>query len=59
VFWRWRGARYTLKVCRTQAPEISVTQPGRDGQELARDAQSAAIALSVQRRLPVSARPCT
>jgi hypothetical protein len=47
VFWRWRGARYTLKVIPDLAPEITVTQPNEMVKELARDAQGAAIAVSV------------
>jgi hypothetical protein len=48
VFWRWRGARYTLKVLPDGAPEIVVTQPNEIVKELARDATQAAMALSVR-----------
>jgi hypothetical protein len=48
VFWRWRGARYTLKVLPDQAPEITVTQPNEIIKELARDATQAAMAISVR-----------
>jgi hypothetical protein len=48
VFWRWRGARYTLKVVPDGAPEITVTQPNEIIKELARDARQAAMAISVR-----------
>ncbi|MGO4479097.1 DUF4175 family protein [Massilia sp. 2TAF26] len=48
IFWRWRGARYTLKVLPDQAPEIVVTQPNEIIKELARDASQAAMAVSVR-----------
>jgi hypothetical protein len=48
IFWRWRGARYTLKVLPDQAPEIVVTQPNEIIKELARDATQAAMAISVR-----------
>ncbi|MGZ5183187.1 MAG: DUF4175 family protein, partial [Ramlibacter sp.] len=48
IFWRWRGARYTLKVLPDQAPEIVVTQPNEIIKELARDATQAAMAVSVR-----------
>jgi hypothetical protein len=48
IFWRWRGARYTLKVLPDQAPEITVTQPNEIIKELARDATHAAMAVSVR-----------
>jgi hypothetical protein len=48
VFWRWRGARYTLKVIADEAPEIVVTQPNEIIKELARDATQAAMTLSVR-----------
>ncbi|WP_296942894.1 DUF4175 family protein [uncultured Massilia sp.] len=47
VFWRWRGARYTLKVVPDLPPDIVVTQPNEMVKDLARDAGSAAIAVSV------------
>jgi hypothetical protein len=48
IFWRWRGARYTLKVLPDAAPEIVVTQPNEIIKELARDATQAAMAISVR-----------
>jgi hypothetical protein len=48
VFWRWQGARYTLKVVADAPPEITVTQPNEMTKELARDAVQAAIAVSVK-----------
>jgi len=48
IFWRWRGARYTLKVLPDGAPEIVVTQPNEIIKELARDATQAAMAISVR-----------
>jgi hypothetical protein len=48
LFWRWRGARYTLKVTPDAAPQITITQPTQMIQELKLDAQSAAMAISVR-----------
>jgi hypothetical protein len=48
VFWRWRGARYTIKVLPDGPPEITVTQPNEIIKELARDARQAAMAISVR-----------
>ena len=48
LFWRWRGARYTLKVTPDAAPQITITQPTQMIQELKPGAQSAAMALSVR-----------
>jgi hypothetical protein len=48
MFWRWRGARYTLKVLPDQAPEITVAQPNEIIKELARDAVQAAMTMSVR-----------
>jgi hypothetical protein len=48
IFWRWRGARYTLKVLPDEAPEIVVSQPNEIIKELARDATQAAMAISVR-----------
>lgn len=48
LFWRWRGARYTLKVTPDMAPQITITQPTQMIQELKPGAQSAAMALSVR-----------
>jgi hypothetical protein len=48
LFWRWRGARYTIKVTPDAAPTVTVTQPAQMVQELKTGATSAAMALSVQ-----------
>jgi hypothetical protein len=48
IFWRWRGARYNLKMTPDQPPEITLTAPNEMTKELARDAKSAAIALTVK-----------
>jgi hypothetical protein len=48
MFWRWRGNRYTLKVIPDQPPEITITQPNEMTHDLARDAASAKIAVSVR-----------
>jgi hypothetical protein len=48
VFWRWRGARYKLRVTPDQAPQISVTAPAEMVQLLGSDAKGAAIAVSVR-----------
>ncbi|WP_313704463.1 DUF4175 family protein [Massilia sp.] len=48
LFWRWRGARYTLKVTPDAAPLITITRPTQMIQELKLDAQSAAMAISVR-----------
>jgi len=48
IFWRWRGARYTLKVLPDAAPEIVVSQPNEIIKELARNATQAAMAISVR-----------
>ncbi|KQV49799.1 DUF4175 family protein [Massilia sp. Root335] len=47
IFWRWRGTRYTLKVIPDQPPEIAVTQPNGMTKDLPRDAQNAAVAVTV------------
>ena len=47
IFWRWRGTRYTLKVIPDQPPEIAVRQPNEMTKDLPRDAQNAAIAVTV------------
>lgn len=44
VFWRWRGARYKLRVIADQAPEIAVTAPREMIHTLAPDATNAANA---------------
>ena len=48
VFWRWRGARYNLRVTPDQPPQINVTKPADMVQVLAADAKVAAIAVSVR-----------
>ena len=48
LFWRWRGARYTIKVTPDAPPLITITQPTQMIQELKPGAQSAAMALSVR-----------
>ncbi|QOL50502.1 DUF4175 family protein [Massilia litorea] len=48
LFWRWRGARYTIKVTPDAPPTITVTQPAQMVQELKTGASTAAMALSVQ-----------
>ncbi|KQQ96289.1 DUF4175 family protein [Massilia sp. Leaf139] len=48
LFWRWRGARYTVKVTPDAPPTITIAQPVQMIQELKPDATSAAMALSVQ-----------
>ena len=48
IFWRWRGARYTLKVLPDAAPEIVVSQPNEIIKELARDSTQAAMSISVR-----------
>ena len=48
VFWRWRGARYTLRVTPDAPPLVNVTAPADMVQVLAADATSAAIAVSVR-----------
>jgi len=48
LFWRWRGARYTLKVTPDAPPQITVSQPTQMIQELRLDAKTAAMALIVR-----------
>ena len=48
LFWRWRGARYTLKVTPDAPPSITISQPAQMIQELKTGAATAAMALSVQ-----------
>jgi hypothetical protein len=48
VFWRWRGARYNLRVTPDQPPQVTVSKPADMVQVLAADAKSAAIAVSVR-----------
>ena len=47
VFWRWRGARYNLKVTPDNAPRITVSIPRQMVQVLAAGATSARIAVEV------------
>ena len=48
LFWRWRGARYTLKVTPDAPPQVTVSQPTQMIQELKPEAKSAAMALTVR-----------
>ena len=48
LFWRWRGARYTLKVTPDAPPTITISQPAQMIHELKTGATTAAMALSVQ-----------
>jgi hypothetical protein len=48
VFWRWRGARYNLRVTPDQPPQITVTAPAEMVQVLAADVKTAAIAVAVR-----------
>ena len=48
LFWRWRGARYLLRVTPDGAPVIAVTQPSQLIQELKPDASAVAMAVSVR-----------
>ncbi|MFC5477880.1 DUF4175 family protein [Massilia suwonensis] len=48
LFWRWRGARYTIKVTPDAPPTVTITQPSQMVQELKTGATTAAMALSVQ-----------
>ena len=48
VFWRWRGARYNLKVVPDTAPRITVSAPKEMVHVLAMDAKSARIAVEVR-----------
>lgn len=48
LFWRWRGARYTIKVTPDAPPVIAIAQPAQMIQELKTGAATAAMALSVQ-----------
>ena len=47
VFWRWRGARYNLKVVPDNAPRITVSIPKQMVQVLSPEATSARIAVEV------------
>ena len=48
VFWRWRGARYNLRVTPDVAPQITVSKPAEMVQVLAQGAASAAISVAVR-----------
>ena len=48
VFWRWRGARFNLKVVPDNAPRITVSAPKEMVHVLAMDAKSARIAVEVR-----------
>ncbi len=48
LFWRWRDARYTVKVTPDAPPVIAITQPAQMIQELKIGAITAPMALSVQ-----------
>jgi hypothetical protein len=48
IVWRWRGARYNLRVTPDQPPQVTVSTPGQVVHELARDASSAAMAVAVR-----------
>ncbi|TFW35224.1 DUF4175 family protein [Massilia horti] len=48
VFWRWNGARYTLRVTPDQPPQVIVSEPAEMVHELAPDAKSAAMAIEVR-----------
>jgi hypothetical protein len=48
LFWRWRGARYTVKITPDAPPTITIAQPAQMIQELKTGAATAAMALSVQ-----------
>jgi hypothetical protein len=48
VFWRWHGNRFNLRVTPDEAPQITVTTPTDMVHELAMDARTAAMAISVR-----------
>jgi hypothetical protein len=48
VFWRWRGARYNLRVTPDSAPQITVSKPVEMVQVLAPNAVSATISVAVR-----------
>ncbi|MCC6073522.1 DUF4175 family protein [Massilia sp. GCM10020059] len=48
VFWRWRGARFNLKVVPDNAPRITVSAPKEMVHVLSMDARSARIAVEVR-----------
>lgn len=48
VLWRWRGARYTLRVIPDQAPEITITAPTQMVQELADNATTAPMGVKIE-----------
>jgi hypothetical protein len=48
VFWRWRGARYNLRVTPDQPPQVTVSAPNEMVHELPAGAKSAAVSVSVR-----------
>jgi hypothetical protein len=48
LFWRWRGARYLLRVTPDAAPLITISKPTQMIHELREGATTAAMALSVR-----------
>jgi hypothetical protein len=48
VFWRWHGNRFNLRVTLDEAPQVTITTPVEMVHELALDAKSAAMAISVR-----------
>lgn len=48
VLWRWRGARYSLRVTPDAPPEVTISAPTQMVFELPMDAKSATIAVSVR-----------
>ncbi|WLI89371.1 hypothetical protein Q4S45_22200 [Massilia sp. R2A-15] len=54
VFWRWRGARYNLRVKPDLPPQVTVTRPGEMVQVLAGDARTATISVAVRDDYAVS-----
>ncbi|WP_229425398.1 DUF4175 domain-containing protein [Massilia sp. Se16.2.3] len=54
LFWRWRGARYLLRVTPDAAPLITISQPTQMIQELKPDASGVTMALTVRDDYAVS-----
>ncbi|MFL6676433.1 MAG: hypothetical protein ACJ8LG_24480 [Massilia sp.] len=48
IFWRWRGARYNLRVTPDQPPQVTVSAPASMVHELPPDAKTAGMAISVR-----------
>ncbi|HWJ94946.1 MAG TPA: DUF4175 family protein, partial [Telluria sp.] len=48
MLWRWRGARYSLRVTPDAPPEVTITAPTQMVFELPMDAKSATIAVNVR-----------